>query len=350
VDKGVDVVPEWDMQWYRRFCKMQNDRKYDLVIIDSLDGCNDSNPYEENRREYAMPLKRLARRNGVDFHACTIIVIHHNNKNGSFRGTSAIRAAVDETWNMVRPQIKDLAELQLEFNSRVVTVEKSRDDREGQQMVFTLRSDYTYLINPMPELETRLKADSPTEYMLGVLKVMREQRRPWSASELLDTSEVGGAHRKRAIRYALQRLESQRLIERCSAPVDLAVSGRPPVYYKAVGTNAPVPFSKRSHAHGESVECVSKDQTHCTGTDSIDNAVCQKSDFVKSPELEPQPTETFDKTGLLTKPFVNEGGSSATDLTFDTAFKGIGVKEVKDRLPTLEQAEQQSRDAAAFWD
>jgi len=350
VDKGVDVVPEWDMQWYRRFCKMQNARKYDLVIIDSLDGCNDSNPYEENRREYAMPLKRLARRNGVDFHACTIIVIHHNNKNGSFRGTSAIRAAVDETWNMVRPQIKDLAELQLEFNSRVVTVEKSRDDRESQQMVFTLRSDYTYLINPMPELETRLKADSPTEYMLGVLKVMREQRRAWSASELLDTSEVGGDHRKRAIRYALQRLESQRLIERCSAPADLVVSGRPPVYYKAVGTNAPVPFSKRSHAHGESVECVSKDQNHCTGTDSIDNAVCQKSEFVKSSELESRSAETFDKTGLLTKPFVNEGGSSATDLPFDTAFKGIGVKEAKDRLPTLEQAEQQSRDAAAFWD
>ena len=43
-DKNVRVVTEWDMQWYSRFKKMQNKYAYDLVVIDSLDGCNDSNP------------------------------------------------------------------------------------------------------------------------------------------------------------------------------------------------------------------------------------------------------------------------------------------------------------------
>ena len=69
VGTGVDVVGEWDMSWYSRFRKIQGPKgkpNYDLVIIDSLDGCNDSNPYEENRREYALPLKKLARRNGED--------------------------------------------------------------------------------------------------------------------------------------------------------------------------------------------------------------------------------------------------------------------------------------------
>ena len=47
---GIKVMGEWDMSWYRRFCKYQKAGKYDLVVIDSLDGCNDSNPYEENRR------------------------------------------------------------------------------------------------------------------------------------------------------------------------------------------------------------------------------------------------------------------------------------------------------------
>jgi hypothetical protein len=186
--------------------------------------------------------------------------------------------------------------------------------------------------------------------MLGVLKVMREQRRPWSASELLETSEVGGDHRKRAIRYALQRLESQMLIERCAAPADLVVSGRPPTYYRATGTNAPVPFSQRSHARGESVECVSKDQNPCTGTDSIDKEFCQKFEFVKSPELEPQSPGTFDKGGLLTKPFVNENPSSAMEVTFDTGFKGIGVKTPYDRLATPEEVERDLRDAANYWD
>ena len=91
MQSNVDVMAEWDMQWYRQFCNLQNEKQYALVVIDSLDGCNDSNPYEENRREYARPLKRLARRNGKDFASCSIIVIHHNNRNGGFRGTSAIR-------------------------------------------------------------------------------------------------------------------------------------------------------------------------------------------------------------------------------------------------------------------
>ena len=64
---------------------MQEKGKYDLIVIDSLDGCNDSNPYEENRREYALPLKKLARRNDIDFPACSIVVLHHNNRNGNFR-------------------------------------------------------------------------------------------------------------------------------------------------------------------------------------------------------------------------------------------------------------------------
>ena len=58
VTTGVDVVGEWDMSWYSRFKKLQGPKEapnYDLVVIDSLDGCNDSNPYEENRREYALP-------------------------------------------------------------------------------------------------------------------------------------------------------------------------------------------------------------------------------------------------------------------------------------------------------
>jgi hypothetical protein len=30
VEHGVDVIPEWDMSWYRRFRKLQNKFKYDL--------------------------------------------------------------------------------------------------------------------------------------------------------------------------------------------------------------------------------------------------------------------------------------------------------------------------------
>ena len=83
------------------------------------------------------PIKRLAQAQwAVDFPACSIIIIHHNTKEGKFRGTSAIKAAVDETWNMRKVNLEELMGLCLPMNTRMVTVEKSRDDREGHKMVF----------------------------------------------------------------------------------------------------------------------------------------------------------------------------------------------------------------------
>ena len=326
IDAGenIDVVGEWDMQWYRRFCKYQTAAKYDMVVIDSLDGCNDSNPYEENRREFALPLKRLARRNGVDFPACSILIIHHNTKEGKFRGTSAIKAAVDETWNMRKVNLEELMELGLPINTRMVTVEKSRDDREGHKMVFSLMPDYTYKIGPIPESNTTIKMDSPNQHTLDVLAVMRKNPKPWTAADLGGHQSVGGNHRKRAIRYGLQRLEQQALIERCDPPVEKRTGGRPPVYYRACGTNAPVPFSKRGNSN-TLPESVSQPKNASTGTDSIDNGVCQNPPFVKTPESSTatgaSTTETgqkgFDNRGVLTNGIVNETPSTGTDEAFD---------------------------------
>ena len=249
VEHGVDVIPEWDMSWYRRFCKLQNKFKYDLIVIDSLDGCNDSNPYEENRREYALPIKRLARRNGQDFPACAIMIIHHNTKSGQFRGTSAIRAAVDETWNMRKLTQQEIAERGLYPNSRCVTVEKSRDDREGKQMVFRLMKDFTYQIRHLPE--ARGAAVTASQQVLAVLDLMRAERRPWTLAELVQHEEVGGDHTERMNRTVLEKLEEAKLIERCAPPATGVPQGRGrrPVYYLAVGAGLP---GFTSRARGES--------------------------------------------------------------------------------------------------
>jgi hypothetical protein len=329
VERGVDVVGEWDMQWYRRFCRMQEERKYDLVVIDSLDGCNDSNPYEENRREYALPLKRLARRNGVDFPACSIVVIHHNNRTGGFRGTSAIKAAVDETWNMRKVDAKELMQMGLPFNSRIITVEKSRDDREGQQMVFSLMPDYTYRIGPMPECKTRIKGDGPNDYMLDVLRLMRESELPQSLADIRDDSLIGGKHKERAIKYALQRLEAQKLIERCDPPTGLKFKGRPPAYYRALGYSVPG-FRKKPLAQGESNKSLSKVQNPVTGTVLNDKPDCLKSDFVESPGASTDAPGTLDKTGLSTKPFVVKNDCAGTDPSFDADLDGHRVESTQE--------------------
>ena len=320
IDAGesIDVVGEWDMQWYRRFCKYQTAAKYDLVVIDSLDGCNDSNPYEENKREFALPLKRLARRNGVDFPACSIVIIHHNTKEGKFRGTSAIKAACDETWNMKRATQNEIVEFGLAPQSRIVEVEKSRDDREGQKLIFRLMPDFTYLIGHMKRVSTGVL--TPNDHTLDLLDLLREEAKPWCAAELYANEAVGGKHRERAIRYGLQRLEQQGLIKRCDAPVQRKGRGKPPVYYCATGTKLPIPYSKRG------VDIISPDssgniQNDCTGTDSNDNGLCQYSGFVNNKSSSTPPgacdTETssanIDKVDYCQTGIVSKNDCAGTD-------------------------------------
>lgn len=263
VDSGVKVVGEWDMSWYSRFKRLQGGGQdesgvytpgnYDLVVIDSLDGCNDSNPYEENRREFALPLKRLARRNGQDFGACTIIVIHHNNKNGGFRGTTAIKAAVDETWNMTRLDNKQIAELGIPPNSRLITVEKSRDDREGTQMLFTLLPDFTYRISAAPEPKEMAVVASPNQLMKDVLGMMRSTGQVLCLKDLVEDQVLGGVHKRRALEHVLKRLHSHKLIERCDVPAEFVKkAGRKPVFYRATGEIKKKPFTTLSHARGVS--------------------------------------------------------------------------------------------------
>ena len=73
------------------------------MIIDSLIGCSGGKAFDENKSDFATPLYWLTRNNGDAFPPTTIVVIHHANKNGNFRGSSAIRDAVDEVISLKKP-------------------------------------------------------------------------------------------------------------------------------------------------------------------------------------------------------------------------------------------------------
>jgi len=316
--KNIRIVTEWDMQWYSRFKKMQNKYAYDLVIIDSLDGCNDSNPYEENRREYALPIKKLVRRNGQDFPACSIIIIHHNTKEGKFRGTTAIRNAVDETWNMRKLSARDAAEMNIAANSRLVTVEKSRDDREGLRMLFTLLPDYTYSVTPAPDPVDIVRVDNPNQHTLDILALLRSSKKAWSIKDLVENERVGGVHRKRAITYSITKLEDQKLIEKAPVPSNSSVKGgRPCKYYQAIGKDVPSLF-RNSLPRDIPQSSLLKPNNPVVGTDSINKEDCKNSDVVKTPEDEGE----FLQKEVFTKPIVNETSSTGTEEGFYTQDSG----------------------------
>jgi hypothetical protein len=111
-------------------------------------------------------------------------------------------------------------------------------------MAFSLLPDYTYQIGPVPEKEN--KVNGPTRQMLDMLKEMRRTRAPWTVQDFVDHDLLGGIHKKRAIKYSLDKLEGQKLIERCATPASWAGKGRPPAFYEAVGTDVPGAFSSRA--------------------------------------------------------------------------------------------------------
>jgi hypothetical protein len=204
----VTVVMGWDLNWYYRFVKLIEKHQPKLVIIDSITGCSRGSAFDENKKEFASPIYWLANNNGRLFPACTILLIHHANKTGGFRGSTAIRDAVDEVWGLRRPDKKQVE--QTGYNARLITVEKSRAGRDGSKLLMKLESDLTFSLADYVELDT--DTASPASIVDRVLQRLRASYpRSLSRSDLAADPLCGGS--VAAIGKALQRLVSRGLVQ-----------------------------------------------------------------------------------------------------------------------------------------
>ncbi len=204
----VRVVMGWDLNWYYRFVQLIEKHRPKLVIIDSITGCSRGSAFDENKKEFASPIYWLANNNGRVFPACTILLIHHANKTGGFRGSTAIRDAVDEVWGLRRPDKRQME--QLGGNTRLITVEKSRAGRDGSKLLMKLESDLTFSLSDYVELDT--ESAGPASIVDRVLQRLRAAHpRSMSLTDLASDPLCGG--KVAAISKALQRLTSRGLIE-----------------------------------------------------------------------------------------------------------------------------------------
>jgi len=204
----VRVVMGWDLNWYYRFVKLIEKYQPKLVIIDSITGCSRGSAFDENKKEFASPIYWLANNNGRVFPACTIMLIHHANKTGGFRGSTAIRDAVDEVWGLRRPDKRQLE--QVGPNARLITVEKSRAGRDGSRLLMKLESDLTFSLSDYVEMDE--DTSSPASIVDRVLQRLRTAHpREMALTDLAADPQCGG--KVAAIGKALQRLSSRGLIE-----------------------------------------------------------------------------------------------------------------------------------------
>ena len=217
---------------------------------------------------------------------------------------------------MRKLSLNDAAEMGLTANSRLVSVEKSREDREGLNMIFTLLPDYTYSISPAPERTEEVVVDTPNKHTLDILRFMRKENKPFCVKDLVEHDTLGGAHRKRAIIYSLNKLEDQKLIEEVDVPKNKNKGGRPAKFYKAIGKELPKLFS--SLPRDIPREGVYKPNNVVIGTDSINKEIGINPNFVKTPKED----GSLYKEGVYTKPIVNQNDSTGTEEGLNTQSSG----------------------------
>jgi hypothetical protein len=228
VTNQTHVQTDFQLQAYAQFKKLMNKYQPKLVVIDSLIGCSGGKAFDENKSEFATPLYWLTRNNGVLFPKSTILIIHHANKNGGFRGTSAIRDAVDETWSLSKPSEEEAA--RIGKHSRLITIEKSRSGRSGTQLIMQMQEDLSFSIcDHTPELDkTNTSPASVSDRVLHKLRTVYPASR--TTEDLANDPLIGKAA---AIRKSLQRLHKRGLIE-VTDETHQSKNNQPLQSYKAV--------------------------------------------------------------------------------------------------------------------
>ncbi|MEH2164556.1 MAG: DnaB-like helicase N-terminal domain-containing protein [Nostoc sp.] len=91
----------------------------ELVFIDSLSTANRFSIYRESEMEYSRPILEMT--GLATQYKVTFVIIHHMNKGGEVRGTTAIRNAVSEVWTLS----KDKKETATSYD-RILEIDKSR--------------------------------------------------------------------------------------------------------------------------------------------------------------------------------------------------------------------------------
>ena len=298
MDDNTVVINGFQIKREYYFAQLIKKHKPTLVVIDSLIGSSAGRAFDENKSSFASPLYRLTNNNGHSFPATTILVIHHANKQGGFRGTSSIRDAVDETWKLSKPD-KELSE-QLGSNTRIIRVEKSRFSRMGSCLLLKQLSDLSF---ELKDYKPKVENSSPASIIDRILEKLRtvypETR---SRIDLNADPLIGG--NVTAIRKSLERLVDRGLIQIWEQKPSVN-GGRPTNYYKAIlvrGDKKSVALNgKPSDDNDLTMRQVNKNESCHIGTDKAMRQEKEK-DKCRIDKPLPQQESTTNATGDLYSP------------------------------------------------
>jgi hypothetical protein len=234
-DSWLRVWNGFRMSYRKRLVDELNRYQPALVIIDSLSA---SQPTIDGNKQIASSgLYWLENNNGLLWPATCFLIIHHNNKQGGFRGHSSIRDAVSETWSIRKLDDNEVQSDEYgaeSFRKRVITIGKSRNGREGDKLVTTLNEDFTMdLEDYTPVRRVRQGGSVPV-----IDKVLGQLREDTAQGVLRTRKELEALLMRptgdRSVEKSLARLKKRGLIEAFDAEHQHRAQGRPEKVYAAI--------------------------------------------------------------------------------------------------------------------
>jgi AAA domain len=220
-NENLTIYFKWQFSQMAKLKETIEQEQPKLVVIDSLTSCNRNTAVEEKNVEYARTLYEL--RDIAMETGCAIIVLHHENKNGQVRGTTAIKANVSEVWHLKSCD-------KLSSTHRLLEIEKSRAGCNGKRQLQLDTYDLSW--QDQGEYEPNSKEGQTSSMSTGAKLLGFLRERPGVIFEPTELVHELGKSRD-AIRKALARLHKSGLLE-CESkvkPIEKGNAVRYKVYY-----------------------------------------------------------------------------------------------------------------------
>jgi hypothetical protein len=220
-NENLTIYFKWQFSQMAKLKETIEQEQPKLVVIDSLTSCNRNTAVEEKNVEYARTLYEL--RDIAMETGCAIIVLHHENKNGQVRGTTAIKANVSEVWHLKSCD-------KLSSAHRLLEIEKSRAGCNGKRQLQLDPYDLSW--QDQGEYEPNSKDGQTSSLSTGARLLAFFQERPGVIFEPSELVHEFGKSRD-AVRKALARLHKSGLLE-CESkvkPLEKGNAVRYKVYY-----------------------------------------------------------------------------------------------------------------------
>ncbi|BAY26162.1 hypothetical protein NIES2100_59750 [Calothrix sp. NIES-2100] len=139
IPRGViNIETNWQFSQIRQLRQWIERERPLFVVIDSLTSANRNSGVEEKDTSYGAVLYDL--RDIANEYKCSIMVLHHENKAGGTRGTTAICDNVSEVWRLHKGEAKD----NLSTTQRVLEIGKSRSGCTGKSLINLDTDDYSW--------------------------------------------------------------------------------------------------------------------------------------------------------------------------------------------------------------